>query len=41
MGVEREKKLPTRKVPQLETCIKRCADNVRHVENWKNGKIHE
>lgn len=41
MGVEREKKLSTCKISQLETCPERGADNVRHVENRKNGKIHE
>lgn len=41
MGVECAKKLPTSKIPQLETCIKRRPDYVRYVENWKNGKIHE
>lgn len=41
MGVERAKKLQTGKISQLETCVERCSDHVCHVENWKNGKIHE
>lgn len=41
MGVEREEELPTGKISQLETRPERGADNVRHVENRKNGKVHE
>lgn len=41
MGIEREKKLSTCEISQLETCFKRGTDHVCYVENWKNGKIHE
>lgn len=41
MGVEREKKLSTGEISQLETRVKRDSVHVRHVENWKNGKVHE
>jgi len=41
MGVECEEKLPTSKISQLETCVKRGTDYVCHVKNRKNGKIHE
>lgn len=41
MGVEREKKLPASKISQLETRVKRGTDHVRHVENRKDGKVHE
>jgi hypothetical protein len=41
MGIEREKKLSTCKISQLETCVKRCTDHVCYVKNRKNGKIHE
>jgi len=41
MGVEREEKLSTRQIPQLETRVERDTVHVRHVENWKNGTVHE
>lgn len=41
MGVERTKKLQASKISQLETCVERSSDHVCHVENWKNGKVHE
>jgi len=41
MGVEREEKLSTRQISQLETRVERDAVHVRHVENWKNGTVHE
>lgn len=41
MGVERQKELSTGEVPQLETCVERGTNHVRHVENRKNGAVHE
>ena len=41
MGVECEEKLSTSKISQLETRVKRGPDYVRHVENRKDGKVHE
>ena len=40
LGAERQEKLPTRQLSQLEACAQRLSDHVHCAEDRENGQVH-